>query len=80
MQAEKNELSFEQALARLEEIVRRMEAGEETLDGALASFEEGIGLVRLCTERLDAAEQKIKLVTESADGVITTEETEFSVK
>ena len=80
MQAEMNELSFEQALARLEEIVRRMEAGEETLDGSLASFEEGIRLVRLCTERLDAAEQKIKLVTESADGVITTEDTELSGK
>lgn len=65
-----NETSFEEALARLEEIVRLLEGGAETLDASLALYEEGIALVRLCSGRLTAAEQKVKLLgAVDADGV-----------
>ena len=63
------EITFETALARLEALVRGLEAGNEDLDASLAAFEEGISLVRFCTERLEAAEQKVKILLADADGV-----------
>ena len=51
---------FEVALARLEEIVARLEAGEADLDEALKLFEEGIGLVKICDKQLKEAEQKLE--------------------
>ena len=54
--------SFEEALARLEEIVRLLESGSETLNASLSLYEEGVSLVRLCSGRLTAAEQKVKLL------------------
>lgn len=54
--------SFETALARLEEIVRKLEQGDITLDASLAAFEEGIGLVRFCNDKLEHAEQKVKIL------------------
>ncbi len=52
--------SFEAALARLEEIVARLEAGQVTLDESLSAFREGSGLVRFCIERLTAAETAVR--------------------
>ena len=71
----KTALSFEQALARLEEIVRALEVGQAPLDGSLALFEEGISLVKLCNRQLDEAEQKIKILQAAPDGSMT--ETDF---
>ena len=59
---EKKKMSFEEALARLEEIVEEMESGKAALDDLLALFEEGVSLVKLCNSKLDSAERKIKLV------------------
>ena len=66
---ENAEITFEGALARLEALVRTLEAGNEDLDASLAAFEEGISLVRFCTEKLEAAEQKVKILLTDADGV-----------
>ncbi|MSP55482.1 MAG: exodeoxyribonuclease VII small subunit [Myxococcales bacterium] len=52
-------LSFEDALRQLEERVRELERGEVPLERALALYEEGVGLVRACHERLDAADKRI---------------------
>lgn len=71
--AEKKKMSFEKALARLEEIVRAMESGDAMLDKSLALFEEGVGLVKYCQAALDEAEQKVTLLQKGADGVITEE-------
>ena len=65
------EMTFEDAIARLEEIVRALESGSAALDESLALFEEGVGLVRLCTARLDSAEQKVKILTKDPDGGVT---------
>ena len=67
--AENAEITFESALARLESLVRALEAGNEDLDASLAAFEEGISLVRFCTEKLEAAEQKVKILLTDVDGV-----------
>jgi len=69
----KGELSFEQALARLEEIVSRLEAGEEGLEEAIALFEEGTRLSRSCQERLSAAQAKIEKLLETTSGRLATE-------
>ena len=53
---------FEEALGRLEEIVKRMEAGDMTLEESLKAFEEGIKLARLCSRRLDEAERRVEML------------------
>jgi len=55
----KEELSFETAATRLEEIVRLLEKGDAPLDKSLTLFEEGVGLIKTCSGMLDKAEQKI---------------------
>lgn len=57
-------MSFETALARLEEIVGALEGGTAALDDSLALYEEGVALVRLCNGKLDGAQQRIRIVTE----------------
>ena len=66
--SENKEMQFEAALARLEELVRGLEDGDASLDESLAAFEEGIALVRLCTERLQDAEQRVKVLIEKESG------------
>ncbi len=72
----KKEPSFESALARLEEIVRALNGGDAPLDKSLALFEEGVGLVKLCSSRLDEAEQRVKLLTSSEDDSLVPTENE----
>lgn len=55
-------------LARLEEIVRRLEADDVDLDTALTLFEEGVARLRAARERLAAAELKVQAVLEEAGG------------
>ncbi len=55
-------------LARLEEIVRRLEADDVELDAALVLFEEGVARLRAARERLLAAELKVQAVLEEAGG------------
>jgi len=52
-------LTFEQALQRLEEIVKSLEDETPKLEQALDAYEEGTTLARLCLERLDAAELRV---------------------
>ncbi|MBQ0010402.1 MAG: exodeoxyribonuclease VII small subunit [Ruminococcus sp.] len=65
---EKKKQTFEEALARLDEIVRQMETGSARLDESLALFEEGVGLVKFCTGELDRAEQNVKIVQQGEHG------------
>lgn len=62
------EVKFEDALAKLEEIVWKMEQGELTLDESLAAFEEGIRLSRLCAGKLDEAERRIEILLKKEGG------------
>lgn len=57
-----SELKFEEAMARLEEIVRLLEQGESTLDESLLLFEEGVKLARYCNEKLDQADARIEIM------------------
>lgn len=62
MAEEVGKKSFEEALARLEEIVARLEAGDLPLEESMALFEEGVGLARLCQEILAAAEGRLEML------------------
>ncbi len=62
--------SVAEELARLEEIVRRLEAEDLELDAALSLFEEGVARLRAARERLAAAELKVQAVLEEASGDI----------
>jgi exodeoxyribonuclease VII small subunit len=55
-------LGFEEALARLETIVDRLEQGELELEQALAAFEEGVALTRRCAGQLEDAERRIEVL------------------
>ena len=57
-----SELSFEQALAELEKIVSKMESGELSLEQALATHKRGLELARFCQQRLEAAQQQVKVL------------------
>ena len=56
------EMTFEQAMKRLEEIVTQLEAGEAPLDKSMALFEEGTKLSAFLSKTLDEAEQKVFLI------------------
>lgn len=60
-------LSFEQSLSRLDEIVRHLEKGDLPLNDSLSLFEEGTGLIRRCGEMLDEAEQKVVKLKKGPD-------------
>jgi exodeoxyribonuclease VII small subunit len=61
---------FEAALKRLEEIVRKLEGGEQSLDSALELFEEGIKLSRFCHTRLEEAERRVEILLKTNSGSV----------
>jgi exodeoxyribonuclease VII small subunit len=66
-------LSFEDALAELERIVRQLEEGRAKLDDAITSYERGTALRRHCETKLREAQAKVDRITIAADGSIGAE-------
>ena len=64
---------FERSLARLEEVVRKLESPQLSLDEAMKLFEEGVALSRECQKQLEEAEGKVEILLKKADGRITAE-------
>lgn len=63
------EISFEDTLAKLEQVVNHLERGDSlTLDESLQAFEEGIRLTRICRQKLDNAELRVEQLVEQDDG------------
>ena len=60
--------TFEQALGKLEEIVRHLEKGDLTLDDSLKAFEEGIKWSWMCEQKLSEAKGKVEMLVKSASG------------
>jgi exodeoxyribonuclease VII small subunit len=67
-----SDLKFEDAMAQLEEVVRKLEAGDVPLEDSLAAFEKGVGLVRILHARLDAVQEKIEELTRTERGELET--------
>lgn len=65
-------LSFEEALLQLENIVRELESGRIKLDDAINSYEKAVVLKKLCQEKLQAATLKVEKIEISKDGVMST--------
>lgn len=61
-------LTFEQAMARLEEIVSKLEQGDAPMEDSLTLFEEGTALMKKCSTLLDKAEQQVVKLTAGSDG------------
>lgn len=59
-----SQLSFEEALQRLEEVVRNLENGDATLEQSLANYQQGVGLLKRCYEVLNQAEQQVRQMSE----------------
>ena len=55
-------VTFEDALKRLEEIVRLLEGGDTALDVSLDLYEEAVSLVKICNSKLDSAQQKVTML------------------
>lgn len=62
-----DQLDFEQALAMLNELVDKLEAGELPLEESVAAFEKGVKLSRRCEALLDAAEQRLQVLSDGPD-------------
>ncbi len=69
-------MSFEEALAELEEIVNKIDTGQESLADAVASFERGVALKKHCEKMLKEAKLKIEKVTITAENKIEFTEVE----
>lgn len=65
-----SKLSFEDAMKQLEEIVRKLEDGSDSLEKSLSLFEEGVKLTRYCNEKLDQAEKKLEVLMKKGDRVV----------
>jgi len=65
--------NFENALARLEDIVGELEKGELALEEALKLFEEGVKISQFCTTKLDEAERKVEILLKNKEGQLNAE-------
>ena len=61
-------ITFEQMMGRLQDLVDKLEEGQLSLDESIRSFEEGMALVKKCTEVLDRAEERIQKLTRDSSG------------
>lgn len=68
METPVEDLSFEAALRELEQIVSRLESGDEPLEGAIALYERGDKLRLRCKERLDTAQARIEAIRVDGEG------------
>jgi exodeoxyribonuclease VII small subunit len=66
-------MSFEEALAELEQIVRRLEGGQIKLDEAIQSYERGAQLKRHCETKLNEAQQRVDRIVIGPEGVVSVE-------
>ncbi len=67
------EITFEDAMKELENLVKRMESGEPTLDESIALFQRGVELSKLCAAKLDEVEKRIVQLVETKDGNLAEE-------
>lgn len=66
--SEKKEMTYEQAVSELEEIISKLESGEASLDDSIALYSRGMELSKFCKEKLDAIEKKISILSQDGAG------------
>ncbi len=65
------DIGYEQAMERLQEILAAMESGDMTLEESISAYETAVGLIKQCRALLDAADRRIEVLKEQADGEVT---------
>lgn len=68
-EAAREEMSFEEAMDKLESIVARLESGDVPLEAAIELFQEGMALSRLCGQKLEQVERRIEMLMEDENGL-----------
>ena len=76
-QSNLEDLSFEDALTELEEIVRQLEQGRGTLDNSISAYERGTLLKKHCEDKLNTARMRVEEITVGSEGEIRTEPKDF---
>jgi len=66
----KKTMKFEESMERLDEILQKLESGDAPLDELLKLYAEGVALIRACNERLENAEQSVKMLQMQPDGSV----------
>ena len=69
--AKSNNMTFEEAMEKLESAALHLEGGSLTLDESIKEFEEAVKLIGFCEKKISEAKQKVRILTEAADGTIT---------
>ena len=64
-------MDYEKKLAQLEEIVKKLESGNLSLDESIAKYETALEYVKICNEMLENAEQRVKILTQGEDGTVS---------
>lgn len=67
----KKNVTFEEAMLALDNAVSKLESGTLSLDESLTTFEEAVKLIKVCNEKINSAEQKVKMLIENADGSVS---------
>lgn len=78
MEKKTEKMNFEEAMGRLEEIVKNLEKGDLPLDKAMTSFEEGVKLSKVCLDQLEKADRKVEILLQGRDGQKKAEPFEIS--
>jgi exodeoxyribonuclease VII small subunit len=71
-QPDVSKMSFEEALAELEQIVRGLEGGQQKLEDAITAYERGAALRKHCESKLAEAEARVAAIVRTADGGLAT--------
>jgi exodeoxyribonuclease VII small subunit len=71
---------FEEAMERLEEIVRDLEEGDLPLEESLKAFEEGMNLIKFCSQKLEEVEKKVTMLVKASEGEYRQEPFEVAEK
>ena len=71
---------FETALEELEQVVEQLESGDLSLEDSLAAFEKGVGLVKLCNQKLTEVEKKVELLVKDKEGKLQLKPFESTVE
>lgn len=71
-------MSFEEAMAALEDVVGRLESGQVPLEESITLYEKGAALKAHCEAKLKSAEEKVAQITQGADGQVTAKPVEIS--
>jgi exodeoxyribonuclease VII small subunit len=71
-QPDVSKMSFEDALAELEQIVRGLEGGQQKLEDAITAYERGAALRKHCEAKLTEAEARVAAIVQNADGSLST--------